>query len=268
MSFHMLAYEELTAQGATNEDLDALVDPIFSTRNSHYIFSENYNLLAAFACGGDMTDVRFNIPSINTVGRHHVWPVERSTTIPDYPRIQDLRDFPLPLPVREELAIESSNNDGAATDQANVFLWIAPPGWNLNIPRGIQRITIAATGAVAGVAQAWSAAGAITFAENLRGGYYSIIGAQCFDAGTLALRFVFPRGNEVNGRQLRPGILCTEAIGNSPLEENMGGFGVLGSFDTDEPPQIEIYANASAASAQVLRIDLVYHGNSKPAGYH
>lgn len=264
--FHMLAYSGTSTTAAPNTDEPAVVDPIFSRRNNHYIFSEQYQLLAAFHHGVTPTACRLNCPTMNVLGRHQIWPLEASATIPDLPQIADYRDYPINIPVREEVAVETSCS-AAGPEQNETFLWVAPMGWNRNLPRGQQRITVAATGAVAGVAASWSAAGALTFTENLRGGYYSLVGAQCFDAGTLAIRFLFPHGAPVNNRQLRPGILCQEAIGNSPLRDNMGGFGVLGAFDTDEPPQIEIFANATAASAQVIRLDLVFHGNSPPTSY-
>lgn len=262
----MLAYSGTSTTAAPNTDEPAVVDPIFSRRNSHYIFSEPYLLLGAFHHGVTPTAARFNAPTLNVLGRMHIWPLEASATIPDLPQFGDYRDYPISLPLREEIAIETSCS-AAGPEQNETFLWVAPTNWTRNLPRGQQRITVAATGAVAGVAASWSAAGAITFSENLRGGYYSLIGAQCFDAGTLAIRFIFPHAAPVNNRQLRPGVLCQEAIGNSPLRENMGGFGVLGAFDTDEPPQIEIFANATAASAQVIRLDLIYHGNSPPTSY-
>lgn len=264
--FHLAAYSAQLAIGATDADIAAAPDTPFSPRNSHLIFSERYKILAAFANGVGLSRVRFNMPSLNVLGRQQIWPVEQSATIPDWPGFYDCRDYPIDLPMREELALEGTNTDAAA-QQANVFLWLGDSNWNRNLPRGTQRITIRATGAVAGVANKWSGTGVITAAENLRGGYYTLVGAQCFDAGTLALRFAFPRGEPSAARQYRPGILCQEAIANSPLKENMGGFGPLGAFDSDELPQIEIFANATAASVQEMRLDLIYHGNNRPEGY-
>lgn len=267
MGFHLAAYSAQLAIGATDADIAAASDAVFTRRSSHFIFSEAYKVLAAFANGVGLSRARFNAPTLNVLGRPQIWPVEQSATIPDWPGIYDCRDYPMELPLREEIAVEGTNTDAGA-QQANVFLWLGDSKWNRNLPRGKQRITIRATGAVAGVANSWSGLGAITFTENLRGGYYTLIGAQCFDAGTLAIRFAFPRADPVNARQFRPGILCQEAIANSPLKENMGGFGVLGSFDSDEAPQIEIFANATAASVQEMRLDLVYHGNDVPSGYY
>lgn len=267
MGFQIVAYSASLAAGAANLDVAAVPDDIFSRRNSHYIFSERYRILAAFVNGVSVTDARLNVPTVNAFGRHHIWPLEQSATIPDWPGIADYRDDPLSIPLREELAVEGSNNDIGA-QQFNALLWLGDDKWNRNLPKGQQRLVVRATGAVAGVAASWSGVGAIAFAENLRGGYYSLVGAQCFCAGVLAIRFQFPRNDPAGAKALRPGILCTEAIANSPLRENKGGFGVLGTFDSDEPPQIQIFSNATGAKTQEIRLDLVYHGNNVPAGYY
>lgn len=265
--FHLLAYQTGAAATATPDlDMTAVPDSVFTARNGHFIFSERYKMLASFQNGVTPTRRRLNMPSLNTLGRHHFWPLEASATVPDLPGIADYRDFPIDIPLREELAVEATVS-AAGPEQNNQLIWIGDMGWNRNLPVGQARITVRATGAVAGVANAWSGLGVLTLAENLRGGYYAMVGAQCFDAGTLAARFMFPRSSSAMVKPMRPGILCQEAIANSPLKENMGGFGVLGTFDSDEMPQVEIYANATAASVQEFRLDLIYFGNQVPQGY-
>lgn len=258
--FHLLAYEEALAAGAASADLDAVPDSEFSQRNSHYIFSEQYNALAMYYAAASATAARLNMPTINAIGRHQLWPVLRSATVPSDPRLQDLRNWPFALPLNEELAVEGSNNLACGTENSTCLLWIAPPTWTRNLPRGLMRVNVGFTAAVAGVAQSWSALGNITFNENLRGGNYAVVGCEIFDAGTLAFRLIFPKAYMYQGRKLRPGALCTEAIGNLPALEIGDTFGEWGRFNTFEPPQLEIYANATGASAQVGRMDLIYLG--------
>lgn len=260
--FHLLAMEEALAAGAASAELDAVADAEFSVRNNHFIFTEPYRMLMEYYQAATVTAARWNVPKINAIARHQIWPLNASATIPDIPVVADYRDYPIELPQFEEFVIEGSNSLGCGTENSTWFGWIAPPQWNRTIPRGIQRLTVAATGAVAGVAQSWSGLGNLTFTENLRGGVYALVGAQCFDAGTLALRFVFSRPYMYQGRKLRPGIICQEAIANNPLLLQMGGLGEFGRFHTFEPPQIEIFANATGASAQVIRLDLVYLGDN------
>jgi hypothetical protein len=265
MPFHMLAYRAALAAGAASADIAALADSEFTTRNSHFIFTEPYNLAALYYQAASATAARFNVSSLNALARAQIWPLNASATVPADPVIMDMRDMPMPLPENEEVAVEGSNSLACMTEQTTALLWIVPPNYNRNIPRGLQTMVIAATGAVAGVANVWSALGNLTFTENLRGGWYTLWGAQFFDAGTIAMRFIFARPFLHQGRKFRPGVISQEAVANKPLLAQMGGFGVLGKFHSFEPPQIEILANATAASAQVIRLGITWHGDSEPS---
>lgn len=261
---HLLAYEEDLASMAEDADLDALVDGEFSPRNNHYIFTEPYNLLMACYLAPNATRARFNLPSINGIGRHQIWPLNRSATVPSRPGIVDMRGYPLPLSVNEELGIEGSNDDAVDEDQAICLLWIAPPTWTPQIPRGLQRLTIAATAAPTGVAVSWSAEAALTFLDNLKGGWYTIVGMSVFDAGAFAYRLIFRNSPVVNGRKFRPGVLAQEAIGNFPPEQFTGGMGVFGHFHSFEPPTVQSLNLAAGATAGVIRLDVIFHGDRRP----
>jgi len=143
-------------------------------------------------------------------------------------------------------------------------MWIAPPTWSKQLPPHIQRLTVRATASAAGTADSWGAFGALTLSDqDLRGGVYAVVGAQVFDAGSIAFRFNFGRAPYIQGRKLRPGGLCMEALANIPLPQQMGGQGVWGLFHTFELPTIQVFANASAASAQEIRLDLLYLGEDE-----
>lgn len=269
MSFHLLGYRAALGVNAADTDLVALVDPEFTRRGGagaadHYIFTEPYRLAMVNYMAASATRARFNIPTVNAIGRQQIWPVNRSATIQSHNRVMDLRDYPIDLPMNEEVAVEGSNNLGAATEESSAMLWVVPPNWNRNQPSGLRRINVRATGAVAGTAAQWGVSGAITFAENLTGGFYSVVGCRLFDAGTLAFRLIFPRGNVVNGRRLRPGGLSSEVVGDLPFDYMADNWGLWGSFHSFEPPQVEIWANATGASVQEFRFDLIYHGATNP----
>lgn len=257
--FHTLAYSLTGGAALADGDVTAPADQSFTRRNGHFIFSEAYNLIAAWVLGATITRARFNVPTLNAVARHQFWPVEVGTVVPARVYIQDLRDYPLALPINEEIAIEATN---AAAEQATAILTVATPDWNRNLPRGIQRLVVRATGAVALTAFTWSALGAIAFAENLRGGWYAVVGMQCFCPNMLAVRLVFPRVTAYNGRILRPGVLGQNAIANAPADWQMGGLGEFGRFHSFEPPQIECFGIAAGAAVQEIRLDLVYLGNT------
>ena len=259
--FHLLHYFLSSAAGDANVDMTAGVDDEFSRRNSHYIFTEDYAAICAADLGVSATRSRLNVPRITAIARHQIWPVNRSATPPSNPRVADWRDYPVDLPQDEEIAIEESNDLAMGNEDRTVFLWIAPRvAWNRNLPRGEQRLMVRVTASVARTADSWSALGALTFAENLRGGWYSVVHAYCQSANLRAFRLVFPRMPLIGGRKMRPGSLATNAVGN--LEEPFmpGFFGEWGRFHTFEPPQLQVYGDAAGADTQELRLDLIYMG--------
>lgn len=260
MSFHLLNYFVSAGAGDANVDMTAAVDSEFSRRNSHYIFSERYNLILAAHLAVSATRARFNVPTWNAIARQQIWPVNRSATPPSYPRVMDLRDYPMEIPMNEEIAVEESNDLAMGNEDTTAFLWIAPPTWNRNLPRGEMPIMVRATGAVARTADSWSADGAITFAENLRGGVYGVIGVHCQSANLRAFRLNFIRAPVINGRKFRPGSLVTNAVGNIDDPLRVGNLGLWGYFHTFEPPQLQVYGDAAGADTQELRLALVYMG--------
>lgn len=256
---HLAAYSASITAGATATDLAAVTDGEFTVRNSHLIFTDPLQLSGIFATGTGMLRPRFNVPTLNAIARFMVFPLNRSATVPSPANWVDLRDFPAPMPLNEEIAIEVGNDDAADQIQ-NVFLFLTQPGFSRNIPRGLARLNVRATGAVAGIAQSWSTEGNLTFTENLKGGWYSVNGVYLQDAGVLAYRIVFPNGNMVNGKRFRPGGIAMEAINNIPLDWYPAGMGEWGRFHSFEPPRLQVFANATGASTQEVRLDLTYLG--------
>lgn len=280
--FQILVYHlDAAAAGGANVDATAALDAEFSQRNNHYIFSEQYRLLAWHAGGVSLTDARFNIPSVNTIARDHCWPLDRSATPGSYRRIRDLRERPAPLPVNEEIAIELSNNLACGTEAEASAIFIAPPKWNRNadlsqddyVPKvpgngRIERLVIRATASPTRVAHQWSGLVPITFAENIRGGWYSVFSIWVFSANARYFRVAFPRMPLYMGRRLRPGSVVSHAIGD--IEEPIGSnfFGRWGSFHSFEPFQIEEFADGAGADNNIeIRIDCAYLGGHEPPGY-
>lgn len=258
--FHLLAYRGDLGAAAADVTVPALTDEVFMDRNSGYIFTEDWAAISLAALGTTITRVKSNVPKLNAINRHHIFPLNQSATVPTNPNVQDMRNEPMALP-KNEVFLWQGSNGAAGAEQCTVLEAIVGPDWSMELPGHLQRLTVRATGAVAGVLNTWSLFGALTFPDqDLRGGVYSLIGAQCFDAGTIAFRFLFPRQADVQGRKLRPGGLAMEAIGNRPWDHQQGELGEWGRFHTFEPPQIQILANAAGASVQELRLDLLYLG--------
>lgn len=261
MPFHLAAYAVAAGINDTNVDVPAVSDTIFTIRNNHFILTEPYNLLYAFAHGASILRARFNTPTLNAIARYQIWPVERSATIPDDPRGLDLRDMPLAIPQNEEIAVEESGNLGAATEREAVFVWLGTPDWSRNLPRNQYQLVVRFTATITVNANAWSVDVPITFAENLRGGFYDVLGAWVVGASDLAFRLVFPRAQFAGQRQLRPGGLCQDAVGNTDWMGN-DALGYWGSFHSFEAPTIQVFALAAGATAIEGRLLLGYPGKN------
>jgi hypothetical protein len=266
--FHTLAYEEALGVNASNSDLDAVPDGEFSRRNDHFIFTDPFRLLLTSYLAASATEARYNVPRWRTLSNayHHIWPVNRSATVPSDPRIVDYRDYQLSLPEEDEVAIEGSNNLAAATENSNGVLCLSDPARNRNLPRGLGTVTARATVAsFTSSATAWSPDQTITLTESLSGGWYSVVGLAVEEPTVLAARLTFPRGNIYAGRKMRPGCLTTEAVGNVESQIFRGGLGLWGSFHTFELPTLQVYDTAAGARTPTLKLDLVYVGQTQPA---
>lgn len=258
--FQVLAYSASLGAAAADSDVAAAVDPNFSIRNNHFILTEPYQLVAAYYNALTATRARLNVPSINGVGRHLIEPVSQSASIVSRQYVQDLRDYPLALPQNEEIAVEGSNA-AAGAEQATAILFIAPQGWNRNLPRGIIRINIRATASPTGVANGWSADANLAFIDNLKGGYYSVVGMRVQGTAVIAARLNFRNGAVVNGRKLLPGCPGQQAVGDFPNPIWLGGMGSYGMFHSFEPPSVAVFTSAAGAVTCELRLDVVYHGD-------
>lgn len=264
--FHMLAYTGSAAAGASNFDLTAAVDPEISQRNGHYIFTEQYQMLAAFNFEANATRGNFLAPSWNQYTKFNIWPPNRSATIPSNPQLDWWLLNPPKIPQNEEFQIQTSNNLGAASEQSTCFIWIAPSGsWNQNLPRGMDPTPIMevrcnfTTNTT--TANSWSGLGPLTFEQSLRGGTYALVGCEYQGAALQACRFVFPRGPIFHNRRLRPGTLGSQALGDVPIDftpYQQFVWGEWGRFSTFEPPQVEWWSSAGGAIAVEMRLWLVY----------
>lgn len=262
--FHVQAYQGTLGVAAANAALTAVPDTIIMDRNGGFIYTEDWSLAWVYYHAVSALRVRTNMPKLNAINRHHVFGINRSLTNPSPFNIQDLRREPLALSQNETLVWEGSNDLGAATEDSKLYQGLIPPNWTMELPSHLQRMTVRFTAAATGVIDAWSADSAITFPDqDLRGGVYSVVGCQVFDAGSPAFRLLFPRQAMCQGRQLRPGGIALEAINNIPWMGFNSGMGEWGRFHTFEPFRIQILANANGASVQEGRVDLLYLGEDE-----
>lgn len=265
MGWTALPYLLATGGAVTDTDMTAVADPEFTRRNNHYIFTEPYKLGAAVAMGATLTRMNLSAPTINAVGKATLYPIMLSSAnILSPPRVCWWWPAGIQLPQNEEVQLLAT--DGAS-ENAMGFLFPFTPNHNRNIPPNQLTLTIRATAAITQVANGWSSPVVIAPEQSLRGGVYSVIGAECVAAASALFRLIFPRNRFYMGRKLRPGWLAQQALGDLPetrFHIDPTFMGEWGRFHTFELPQVEVYGAAATASITAeLRLWLAYLGTDE-----
>lgn len=258
MYHHFVAYSESVAQ-LTNTDINAVADEVLQSRNSHLIMSERFDVIAAHALGTTLTRLRFGNIGLTFRGVNHLFPTGRVATVDSRPGVIDRRLWPLELPMNEEITLEATT-DAAGPAQVICGMWLAKPQWSQNIPLGMERFTTRATAVVAaGSETTWTALAPLVMERDLFNGVYAVVGCQVIAAAAFGFRLFFPSQRQASGRQLRPGGLVMQAIGDYGWPAQSGGMGEWGRFHTFEMPSIQTVADAAGGTYEV-RLDLVYLG--------
>lgn len=269
--FHLLAYTNTLAGAATLQAATAAVDPSFTTQNSNYIFTDQLRLLAAYGTGALNTAAQFNVPSWNAISPLNIYPWNLSITTPANAQIMDWTNAPPLIPLDEQVGVQMT---ATGAEQENLFAWVGTPNWTKQISQylGImsgsdsnvgRRIYINCTFAVVKVANTWSADGAVTFQQALRGGTYAVLGAYFFVAGVLAARMNFVRQKQYDSRKLYPGDICYASYSQVPWRAGPNWLGAWGAFHTFEPPLLNCWGNAAGAATVTAMLDAVYLGRSE-----
>jgi hypothetical protein len=264
MGFALLDYNlSAAAAGASNSDMTAVSDPDFSQRNSHYIFTENYNLLGISLVGASVTRGRFQVPTWNAIGEFNIFNANRSLQPPSNCQVDWYGAYPVPIPLNEEFQVQASNNLGMGTEIENAPFIIVTTDWSMNIPRGRMPILVRCSFTVTPTANVWSGGQNITLSQSLRGGVYAVVGATVQGSNAVAFRIIFPRYKLYQGRKLRPGFLTQNAVGdvvNNQMNPWIFAMGEWGRFHTFELPQIEVLGTAANSTTYQAFLWLVYLG--------
>lgn len=156
---------------------------------------------------------------------------------------------PIPLDPNEGLRAVQ-NNEASAAKIDYYLVWFSDgPQQPLT---GQQMYQARATSAITLSAGKW-VNGALTFADELPVGKYSIVGMRARGTNLVAARLNFVGGAN------RPGVPAVNAIGDIDLSfQRFGRMGVFGSFDSTTPPTVECLGVTD--SAQSFIFDLVKTG--------
>jgi hypothetical protein len=263
--FTFLVYQKNpSVVSGTDFDIPALTDPTFTTRNNHFYFLEDYNLLGCWAGGPGMSKARLHCPTWDIFCPNEIYPANGSIFSFGSGDLDLRTDIPQPIPKEQEIratADISGGNNGLTDD---VFLWLGTPDWTRQLPRSeyIFRTRFSFTTA-GGFTAGWFGPVPMTPDQTLRGGVYSVIGAFIDTIGVSSFRLIFPQMPLYRGRELRPGgraLPSTDVSGSGFDPWKSRYFGEWGRFHTFQFPQIETLNNAPGGGTSSVILTLAYLG--------
>jgi hypothetical protein len=152
---------------------------------------------------------------------------------------------PRPIETNESLQFLVNTDDAAAQDHFGM-VWVGDGPMQ---PIDGPVITVRATATIQQVAGVW-VAGDITFTQKLPVTDYQVVGMALQSASGVAGRLVLP------GSVWRPGVVNNSSLsGDHVFAIRRGQWGVLGEFNINQPPKLEMLGGVAAA--QVLFLDLI-----------
>jgi hypothetical protein len=264
--YHLLA-NFASVNSATVVQLNGVADGQFTQQNNAFIFTEPYNLMAAYASGATIAIAQINDPLLNSVNNFQIYPANKNLTPVTNPNVMDLRKAPQTIPMNEQFMAQAANSAGGA--EATIMLWwIAPPNgggvdWSVKPGTAQNPRTLAVfTATIVLTVGVWSPLVAITFTNPLKGGAYQINSTMLIAASGAAYRWMFPKQPLYVGRKLQAGNLCEAAYGNVTMKFGPDWMGGQGRFNYFEPPQIQAIGNATVGSTTYTGyMDLTYLGD-------
>src|SRR5438128_6548100 len=178
----------------SNEDVTTI-------QNNNYFFSDNRQILLAYAQGATIDRARIVTSSYNQAFYPQIRPVAVVSTISARPQIASFHRAPLPLQANEFLQAQVVNGGSEAT---YVGMWVSS---SLQPVSYSDIRCVRATGTTTLTANSLTSA-ALTWDSNLTpNSTYAIVGAECVVTDGVFFRLI------LSGQQDRPGGCCTSTVG-------------------------------------------------------
>lgn len=249
MTIHLAAYRSSADQAGAAASLNAVVDQAINTDTTFIrVAPAISNLIGeAFLTGAitAFTSALVQSPSLRQLANQAV---SRRGLITDTSKeliTQWHGASPRALVAGEGLEFVT-NTDAAGAVELQGYVWLADGAVK---PVQGNIFTTRATATVQSANGSWTA-GALTFQERLPFGTYDVVGLSVLATDCAAARLIFP------GLPFRPGVLISDdETGNSLWMWRFGNAGVMGTFDLNQPPQLEV--TGGTAAAQVVYLDLI-----------
>lgn len=257
--FTLVAYDSSIAVGSALVDVKSLVDQHFTQSGDGYIVPRGLNkIIAAYGFGANLARVQLQSPTLRKLFQQELRPFDKAPAgAGARPNIVDFSNQIRTLGESEVLIAQVIQAGGVAENDI-VGVWLADGPYK-PIADGGEVISIKFSGTTTLTPAAWSLV-VLTPDQTLVPGDYDIVGGRCKTATGVLFRIV------INGFALRPGGVCvttdTEA---DPKGQRFGGWGVWGTFNSTQIPNLEVLATA-ADTAEDLELDLIFKGGTPVVG--
>jgi len=216
---------------------------------AYYVPAFAMMLVRMLAIGVDMAFGEIRAPSIKQVGYQIATKLRIIYTTLDTHMLDSFEEGGRELQIGENLAAAGFHVNGAPQDQYLVA-WLS--NGKESIPDG-QIVPTMFIGAGTLIAEAWTQA-VLEPVETLLAGKYAVVGMKVITATGIVARLI------IAGQQPRPGCIVLPNISAIDTGEfRQGKAGLLGTFDSRNIPQIEVWAVAGDTKEEVI-LDLIYLG--------
>jgi hypothetical protein len=220
---------------------------VFVTGDDARVPTDFNQIVAYHLVGSAITRGQITSPSIRAIAPIEVLPIDDAAEpTSNFPPQKQL-DNPVQLESGEALNFNTTNSGAAATEQYG-FVWLADSPVTPFTGGNIMHVL--ATGAITATVDTWTD-GQLTLADDLPNGRYAVVGFRAEGTSLVAARLIF------TGQAMRPMVIGYDD--EADIEDEIfrdGKMGILGEFDHDSPPRLEVMCVAADTTQQVI-LDIV-----------
>lgn len=237
--FHLAAYMSTALSTVADLDIPALTDDVLTIQNSHFVFQQPMQLIAAAAMSATLTRAKLASPSMRQIASPYIRPIIGAAKPATNPNMLILDQAPFIIPPFEEVQLQATSGIAMGNETFTGLVWLAD---QITAPPVGNWIPLRWTSTTPAVANAWTSL-VITFSDTLPSGIYTAVFSEVKSAQAQAHRWIF--SNQV----WRPGFLSyTNLTDRQPYAISKGQLGRMGSFRSNDLPRVQVLCNGTDAS--------------------
>ena len=248
---HLVGWYQDVDQGAAAADIDAIPDDTLFAQGDIIRVPPDMSNVMAVACvtaATTFTSAQLQSPSLRQLANFDILPAVRTATFGTLPALCYLGRNPISLVANESLTFNTNTDHGSAIEIYGL-LWLTD---GPVVPVSGEIFSVRATAAITLADGAWTN-GNLTFTQDLPFGRYQVVGMRAESTYLKSAGLVFPRA------PWSPGVPGANAPGDNDRQEfRYGNGGVLGEFDSNQPPTVDMIGVTDTSENVIL--DLIKVG--------